>query len=206
MRAGWAKLSIVLLGLGVLAGCATDTRYDDPAKIAAARYVHDGPPALELYTMINARSGAGAHTSLLINGSERIIFDPAGSVSFSSVPERADVLFGVTPEVKRAYASAHARSTFYVTIQRIEVSRDVAQQALQLAVNNGAVSQAYCANATSSLLAKLPGFEGIKTTFYPQNLRAQFAAIPGVTERVLRENDEDDKTIAIQRLERQLAQ
>lgn len=202
MNRASCRCAAALAAVLAVAGCTqTVSEYDPVEEVARARYVHDGPPALTLYTMINNRSNSGAHTSLMINGSQRVIFDPAGSVSFSAVPERADILYGVTPEVAQAYASAHARETYRVAIQRIEVSPDVAEAALQLAVSNGAVRQAFCTNATSSLLSQLPGFESIRVTFFPNNLRAQFAQLPGVTERVLRETDEDDKAIAIQRLE-----
>lgn len=199
-------MGVALAALIVLSGCSTDTRYDDRAKIEAARYVHDGPPALTLFTMVNRRTGAGAHTSLMVNASQRVIFDPAGSVSFNGVPENADVLYGISPPYAKAYESAHARETFYVAIQRVEVSPEVAEQALQLVLSNGAVSQAFCAQSTSTLLSKLPGFQSIKPGFYPNKLREQFAAIPGVTERVLIEEDEDDKSVAIERLESELAE
>lgn len=204
MRFRWAKLGAALAALIVLAGCATDTRMDDLETVRAARYVHDGPPALTLFTMVNNRSQAGEHTSLMINASERVVFDPAGSVSFSQVPERADILYGITPDLARAYTSAHARSTFRVVVQRIEVTPDVAELALQLAKQAGPVSQAYCAQSTSTLLAQLPGFENIRPTFFPVNLQNQMAQIPGVRESVLREDDEDDKRVAIDRLEREL--
>jgi hypothetical protein len=204
LRAALARLSLLCAALLVLAGCATDTRMDAPETVRAARYVHDGPPALTLYTMISNRSNSGAHTSLMINASERVVFDPAGSVSFAQVPERADVLYGITPAIASAYASAHARSTYRVAVQRIEVPAQVAEMALRLAQQAGPVPQAYCTQSTSQLLAQLPGFESIRPTFFPVNLQTQFAALPGVRERVLREDDEDDKRIAIARLERAL--
>ena len=85
------------LGLAVLGGCgaAPDrTRYDDLEVVQRAAYRHDGPPALTLYTMVSNKTGAGAHTSLMINGSQRVIFDPAGSVQHPDIAERGDVLFG----------------------------------------------------------------------------------------------------------------
>lgn len=98
--------------------------------ISSASYRHDGPAALTLYTMINNRSGAGAHSSVMINGSQRVIFDPAGTVRLSAVPERGDVLYGITPQVADFYARAHARETYHVVIQEIDVSPEVAEQAL----------------------------------------------------------------------------
>ena len=173
------------LALSLLAGCASDTSPNDASleEVSRAVYRHDGPPALTLYTMVSNKTGAGAHTSLMINGSQRVIFDPAGSVQHPDIAERGDVLFGVTPRIADFYARAHARETFHVVIQRIEVDAATAEKALQLALDNGAVSQAFCSQATSRLLRQLPGFESIRPTFFPNSLSDQFAKLPGVTTR-----------------------
>ncbi len=62
-----------------LAGCATNQPYADDATIAAVAYREPGPATLTLYTMVNNRTGKGGHSSLMINASQRVIFDPAGS-------------------------------------------------------------------------------------------------------------------------------
>lgn len=183
-----------------LVGCATNTGGvpdASPETVAQAAYRHDGPPAITLYTMVSNNSGAGAHSSIMINGSERVIFDPAGSVRHPDLPEREDVLYGVTPRIVEFYEKAHARETYHVLIQRIEVSPAVAEQALQLARTNGRVPQAFCASATSGLLSQLPGFEGIGRTFFPLGLAKQFAELPGVTESRVYDDDGDDKSAAI---------
>ncbi|WP_323783705.1 hypothetical protein, partial [Leisingera sp.] len=151
-----------------------------------------GPPALTLYTMINNRTGRGGHASLMINASERVIFDPAGSFYASVVPERNDVLYGITPAVEQAYRGAHARSTFHVVVQRIEVTPEQAQKAYRLAVANGPVPGAYCAQATIGILQQIPGFESLNRTFYPEKLSAQFGQLPGVVTERYYENDSAD--------------
>lgn len=195
---------LALAAAAFLSGCATETVWAPDDVVARAAYRHNGPTALTLYTMINNRSGEGAHTSLMVNASQRVLFDPAGSVKFTAVPERNDVLYGITPAVKTAYASAHARSTYHVMIQEIEVSPEVAELALKLVQENGAVSQAQCALSTSSILKKLPGFENIKTGWFPGKLAAQFGALPGVVTTTVYEDDDDDKSVAIQALDAQL--
>ena len=169
--------------------------------MSRAAYRHDGPPALTLFTMINNRSGAGAHTSLMVNGSQRVVFDPAGSVRHSAVPERGDVLYGITPRIEDFYARAHARETFHVVIQRIEVSPEVAEKALQLVTTNGPVAQSRCTASTAAILRQLPGFESISGTWFPKNLSDQFGQLPGVTETKLFETDSDDKRKAIEAFE-----
>lgn len=176
----------------------------DPARIAAAVYQHPGPPELILYTMINNRTGSGAHTSLLVNASQRVVFDPAGSVRFNASPEAKDVLYGITPQVKDFYERAHARSTYHVRIQSLPVSAQTAELALQLVQNYGNVPGGACTTATSTILSQLPGLN-IKRTLFPNRLADQFATIPGVTDRKLYEDDADDKSIAIAEFEARTA-
>jgi len=146
--------------------------------------------------MKNTGSDNGAHSGLLINASQRVIFDPAGSFAVSTLPERNDVIFGMTPRMEAFYASFHARETYYVIAQRIEVPAAVAEQALQLALANGPVPKAGCTRATSALLRQLPGFETIRPTFFPDNLYDAVAKLPNVETKTYRENDDDDKRIA----------
>nr|WP_174840314.1 MULTISPECIES: hypothetical protein [unclassified Ruegeria] len=179
--------------LAVLASCAGSQRPQaEQAEIVARSYRDPGPSTLTLYTMISTRNGSGAHTSLMISGSERVIFDPAGSFRADVVPIKDDVLYGITPNVERAYRSSHARETHYARIQTIEVTPQQAEIALQLAKQSGPVAGAFCANATAQLLQQVPGFEGISTTFYPVKLSEQFGALPGVQTAEYRENDDAD--------------
>ncbi|UAB89238.1 hypothetical protein I5192_00700 [Ruegeria sp. SCSIO 43209] len=187
------RILIACLLAVTVAGCAGSQRPQaDPSEIVARSYRDPGPSTLTLYTMISTRTGSGAHTSLMISGSERVIFDPAGSFRADVVPIKNDVLYGITPNVERAYRSSHARETHYARIQTIEVTPQQAEIALQLAKQMGPVSQAFCANSTSQLLQQVPGFEQIKTTFYPVKLSDQFGQIPGVVTTDYRENDSAD--------------
>lgn len=195
------------LALLALAACGSaDTRPDASFEaVSRAAYTHSAPPALTLFTMINNRSGAGAHTSLMINGSQRVIFDPAGTVRLSAVPERGDVLYGINPAVADFYARAHARETYHVVVQRIEVSPQVAEQALQLAINNGSVNSGMCTASTSALLRQLPGFGSVTSTWFPKKLMDSFETLPGVQTTKIFENDDDDKGVAIAAFERAAA-
>lgn len=186
-----------VLALLALTACAGQQPYADDATIRAVSYRDSGPASITLYTMVNNRTGAGGHSSLLISASERVIFDPAGSFYADVVPERNDVLFGITPGVEQAYRSAHARSTFHVQYQTIEVTAAQAEAAYRLALQNGAVPGAFCANATSSLLSRVPGFEDIRVTFQPTKLAEQFATLPGVTTKTYYENDSEDLAVGL---------
>ncbi|MEX0283038.1 MAG: hypothetical protein AB3N23_00350 [Paracoccaceae bacterium] len=182
-----------------LAACSTKpVVYDDEAFVRSVSYRDPGPASITLYTIINNRSGSGAHTALLINASERVIFDPAGSFFMDAVPEQHDVLFGITRNIEFYYRSAHARSTFHVLMQTIEVTPEQAEMAYRLARANGPVGDAYCAQSTSSILSRIPGFESIKVTMFPNNLARQFAALPGVEEFRYYEEDDPDLQKALQ--------
>ncbi|WP_298935375.1 hypothetical protein [uncultured Ruegeria sp.] len=187
------RILIVCLLAVTVAGCAGSKRPQaDQAEVIARSYRDPGPSTLTLYTMINTRTGSGAHTSLMIGGSERVIFDPAGSFRADVVPVVDDVLYGITPAVEQAYRSSHARETHYARIQTIQVTPQQAEIALQLAKQSGPVAGAYCANSTASILKQVPGFEQIDVTFFPVKLSEQFGQIPGVVTEEYRENDDAD--------------
>lgn len=179
-----------------LSACSAAEVWAPDDVISRAAYRDPNDTYLTLYTMKNVGSDNGAHTSLLINASQRVMFDPAGSFEQDRMPERNDVLFGVTPQLEEFYVSYHARVTYYVVGQTVQVPPQVAERAMQLAFANGPVPQAQCARSTSRLLRKVPGFEGIRQTWDPNRIQEDFAVLPGVTTREFRENDADDKAVA----------
>ncbi len=193
------------LPLAAATACSAPQTSSPPAMIATKRFAGLGPRVLTLFTMRNVSSGGGAHSSLLIDApSQRIIFDPAGSFRHSTIAERNDVLFGVTPEVESYYVSYHARETFYVLGQTARVNDAVAERALNLALSYGPVAQSFCTNATSRILRQLPGFDGLPRTFFPNTLANAFGELPGVMTREWRENDPDNKALALAEIEMQL--
>ncbi|MEL6640483.1 MAG: hypothetical protein AAFP98_04075 [Pseudomonadota bacterium] len=172
-----------------LAACSAEYVWAPDDVVKAATYRNPGASVLRLYTVRNSGSDNGAHTALMIDASERVLFDPAGSFKAQGVPERNDVLHGFSPVAETAYRSFHARSDFYIAWQTVAVPPAVAEQALVLAKANGAVPKANCTRATSSILKQLPGFESLRTTWFPNNLQDAFANIPGVVTEELREFD-----------------
>lgn len=159
---------------------------------------------MSLFTVKNVGTDNGAHSGLLINGSQRVMFDPAGSFAHPAIPERNDVIFGMTPQLLELYRSYHARETFYVVEQALPVAPEIAERAMQLAFVAGPVGKARCTFSISELLTKLPGFAPIRTTFFPDNLETQFAKLPGVETSEYRENDADDKTEALATFDEEL--
>ena len=185
------RLVLCFVALLGLAACAVEPVFAPQAAVTAARYVHDGPTSITLYTVINNRSGAGAHTGLLINASERVMFDPAGSFQHPRVPERNDVHYGMTPRIVNFYIDYHARETFRVIEQTVVVSPGVAELAKQRSEAYGAVPKAQCSNSVTSILSGVPGFESIGSTWYPAKLSERFGRLPGATGRTITDDDAD---------------
>ncbi|MEP2782169.1 MAG: hypothetical protein ABJO67_12535 [Pseudoruegeria sp.] len=175
-----------------LAACTAEPTWAPDEAVAARIYHHDAPPSITLYTVINNRSNEGAHSSLLINGSQRLIFDPAGTWYHPSLPERNDVHFGMVDSAVIFYEDYHARVTFRVIAQKVEVSPEVAEEALRLVQANGAVSKTQCANTVSRILRDLGGFDEVPRTMWPLSVMEGFGKIPGVESRTIYDDSTDD--------------
>lgn len=180
--------------LFMLGSCAAESIWATDEEVSRAAYRHDGPPRITVFTMINNGNENGAHTSLMINGSQRVIFDPAGSFNKNRhLPERNDVLFGITPEVADVYTRYHARKTFRVKIQELDVSPELAERAIQLVKANGPVPNAACSFSTSRILSEL--FPGqVRRSWSPRRTADEFGRIPGVRTQELYEYDDDDNS------------
>ncbi|WP_420862257.1 hypothetical protein [Algirhabdus cladophorae] len=192
---GW--LLACALPLMVAACTVVPSTYASDELVAQKRYVHAGPTSLTLLTVLKNSSDGGAHLALMVNGSERVIFDPAGSFQHPVIPERGDVIIGSNPAVYDVFVDYHARVTYRVVEQVIEVSPAVAELALQKVYANGAVPQAMCSQSITTILSELPGFESIRQTWFPKNAMDQFGALPGVATRVYRDDDPDDKDLVL---------
>lgn len=189
-----------------LSACGTAEPVWAPDELVnKMRYRHPGPPRLTLITMLNVGSNNGAHSALLINAQERVLFDPAGSFVHPSIPERNDVIFGMNPQILDVYISYHSRETFYTLIQELDVSEEIADQAYRRVLSYGAVPKANCSRATSTVIRELPGFETISVSFFPEKLAEQFGAMPGVRSWTHYETDSDDKREAMAELSKLLS-
>lgn len=182
-------LSIALVALLALAGCGPEPKWADDASVSRASYKAPGNPSITLYTMVSNDTGAGGHTGLMISGSERVLYDPAGSWRHPNAPERNDTHHGFTPWMESFYLDYHARSTYHVVIQTIDVPLEVANAAIASARQTGAAPKAYCARNTSTTLSRLPGFGNLGVTWYPIKLMEKFATLPGVRTRKVYDDD-----------------
>lgn len=177
----------------VLAACGgpAEPVWAPDAAVERARYAHDASPSITLFTVVSTRNGSGAHSGLLINGDERILFDPAGTFKLPFAPERNDVHFGMTERALDVYIDYHARETFDVHIQEVPVTLEQARIAAQLVKSYGAVPKAQCALSITSVLKQVPGFDDIRSTYFPVGLSRRFGEVTGVPPIVISDDDAD---------------
>lgn len=174
-----------------LSACGAESQWASDEAVRVAAYSHNGPPTITLFTVVSTRNGSGGHASLMVDGSQRIMFDPAGTWRHPSLPERNDVFFGMTPDMVNFYIDYHARETYDVVQQSKVVSPEVAEMVAQRALNYGAVAKTQCATSVSAILSGVPGFESIPRTMSPKKLMKAFGALPGVTTRTISDDDAD---------------
>lgn len=199
------RLWLILLVLAAaVSGCTAIAPYAKDEVVAAASYRDDGPREFKLMTVINVDSGSAAHSALLINGPERILFDPAGSFEYGPIPERNDVLFGISPRHEFVYKTSHASEKRYIQIQTVQLTEEQGMAAYQAALNWGASPAAYCTRATSGVIRSIPGFESINSTWYPRKLADQLSTFPGVSQELYYEGDAATLDEAIEAFEADL--
>jgi len=185
-------LAIGLLPI-ILAACGgpAEPIWAPDDAVQKAIYRHDGPPKITLFTVINVRSGSGGHSGLLINGDQRLIFDPAGTFKLPFAPERNDVHFGMTENALKVYIDYHARQTWNVRVQELDVTIEQARLLTKLVQEYGAVPKAQCTLSMTRILKQVPGFESIKVTYFPNELSKKLAQFPGVRTQLITDDDAD---------------
>lgn len=192
MRALVKLLAVLTLALGV-AACTKPANDSPQEEILNAAYQAPGGPSITLFTTVNGRSNGGAHTAMMINADQRVIWDPAGGFKHEAVPELRDVLYGINARRLDGYLRFQSSDVFYVIAETIPVSQAVAQQAMQLVQARGPVSDAQCALSTSQIMQQLPGFETIKSGWYPLKLHEQIETRPDV--RTVYYKTDEDKVV-----------
>lgn len=179
---------LALTAVAVLAGCEI-YRPANPDEIAGARYVSPEPPSVTLMSMVNRSSGRSAHVGLLINASEQVLYDPAGTFTHPALPRKGDVHYGMTPRFVDYYERYHARFDYFVEVQKVEVSRAAAEQLLANAKAQGQGMKMTCAIDMADVLKPVPPFQDVPVSFFPEALRKSFADMPGVETHYVYESD-----------------
>lgn len=185
---------LLLIAAAALAGCASTAEpvWAPEADVTRAAYSHAAPASVTLYTVINNRSDEGGHTAVMVNGAQRVMWDPAGTWWNPASPERNDVHYGITPRMEEIYVDYHARESWRVVIQEVAVSRATADGLITAFEANGAVPKARCANVTSAILRQFPEFAAVRRTWFPVQVMADFDAIPGMRKSVVYDDDDDN--------------
>ncbi|QBY02256.1 hypothetical protein E2K80_17175 [Rhodophyticola sp. CCM32] len=192
------KAFLLLTVLTVLSACAAPSVWAPDDAVTRAAYAPPPPPTVTLLTAISNGSGAGGHSSLMIDGAQRLMFDPAGSWHHPNVPERNDVLYGMTPQLYGFYMDYHARETYHMVVQEIQVSPETAARLSQAVQQYGSVSAARCALSISRVLSQTPGFESIGVTWSPRRIMNRFEDLPGVRTSRVYDDDSDDNLELLQ--------
>ncbi len=183
------KTLLALSLLIFLTACGSKLPWASDERVQKATYFHGGTPSITLLTVINNKSGSGGHTALVVNASERLIYDPAGSFYNIAAPERADILHGITPDMLNLYLNYHARSDFHVVMQTKNLSAKDAEIVLRTAKNHGASASGFCSVNSSQIIASIPGLGNFPTSFYPVKTMKAFARLSGVTTRRIYQDD-----------------
>jgi hypothetical protein len=192
------RLCAALALAGALAGCAAEEVWAPEEAVQRAAYSPGGSPTVTLVTMISNSSGSGGHSALIIDGAQRVVFDPAGSWHHPQVPERNDVLYGMSPTLMGYYMDYHARETYHVVLQEVDVTPATAASLIASVQSYGAVPQAQCSLSISRVLSRTPGFESIGTSWYPVRTMNRFGELPGVRESQIFDDDSDDNLELLQ--------
>ena len=199
------RLAAAFLILLSLSACGAQSVWAPDEAIRDAAYTHPGASTITVYTVVNNGSGSGAHSGIMISGSQRVLFDPAGTFKVNVVPERDDVHYGINERIREFYELFHARESFHVIAQEVEVSPEVAELAIQKVEAYGAVSKAMCTIAATEVLQGLPGFEHVRRKWTPNTLTEDIAMMDGVVTREIYEYDDDDKTIVLAEFQEAMA-
>ncbi|MEM9709578.1 MAG: hypothetical protein AAF871_12410 [Pseudomonadota bacterium] len=190
----WGRSGLATIALLALAACGgpAEPVWAPDTAVDAARFQSAGPSKVTLFTVRSVGSGSGAHAGLMIAGSERVLFDPAGTFRHPRAPERNDVHFGITDDVLDVYIDYHARASHDVEILEIEVTRSEADALIGEVTSYGAVPKAQCSLAITRVLSRQDRFASMEVTYFPGAAARRFAALPSTSMRVVTDYDAPD--------------
>lgn len=195
MQSIFTKFFIFLFVSLSLTGCVTKKISWAPSNtIKSVTFKNNDPASITLLTMINNNTGFGGHSALLINAGERILFDPAGTFFHPQIPERHDVLYGISDAALEKYVDYHARPSIHVVLQKIEVDPKIAQEIRKQAENYGPVQDMMCSLAISDILGKNKIFKSIPKSIFPKNMMKSFSNLKVDKTTIIYDYFEADET------------
>lgn len=160
-----------------LAACAGTFNRISSADAEAARSPWAGAPEVILVTV--TLEGLGMHSGLVVAGSQRVVYDPAGGWDTPAPLEQGDLRYDMTPARMADYLGYHSRGGREVVLIRRPVPPPVADAAIAFAETRAPLPFGACAFGTSALLSRLPGFEPIVPMIGPRRLRSAFMQLDG---------------------------
>lgn len=186
----FVKLIGLMMMIALTSACAVEKNASSK-NIAAVSHVSEERPYIAVVSMVNRGSGRAAHTAMLINASQRVIYDPAGTFQHPELQERGDIHYGVNDRMLSYYNRYHARFSHYVHTQKVYVSAETAEAVLRRTQAQGASPKMFCTIHTGEILKDIPQFSHIQPGFFPEGLRRQMASVPGVIDSYVIEEDRE---------------
>ena len=174
------RFYFLILPVLLVLGCTPLPELDLTKEIDVPRCSHPGGATVTLVTVLRSKGGAGTHSALIVNGNQRVIFDPSGSFNHESLTIRGDVIYGANPAVVDTYIDYHTHNTHDTSALTVHVPDEITEDLLVRIMKLGYVQRAHCAQSISSLLHDTHGFESIRTTFFPKNLMENFLELKNV--------------------------
>ena len=115
-------------------------------------------------------------SGLLINGSQQVLYDPAGTFTHPDLPRRGDIHYGMTPRYVDYYERYHARFDYFVEAQKVPVSRAPRPTSSSPTPRRRARRmKMICALDVADVLRPVPPFQDVRKSFFPEALREDFA-------------------------------
>lgn len=189
------NILLALLVPVMLSACGTSSGvWATDEAVARAAVRGDGPPMVTLFTMINNENGEGAHSALMVNASQRVVFNPAGTFNHPRAPQRADTHYGIDDPMVDFFIDYHARTTYHVVRHDVPVTAEQAEMILARIETKGTVPRALCATSINSILRDVPGFESVSRSPFPKRMMRSFDEIPGVTIRRYYDDSPGDRS------------
>jgi hypothetical protein len=185
------RILALLVAATLATGCAQRV-WDGDERVARAAYSNGKPPSVTLITVVRNDLNVGTHSALVVNGSERVLFDPAGSWKHPRSPERNDLRFGIDDRVLAHFLDYHTRRSHRTIVQEVAVPASVADAVTSSLAQAGPAAPGFCALTISRALRRVEGFGAIGATPFPSMLMRDFGRLSGARTRVFVDDDPAD--------------
>ena len=161
-------------------GCRATSGGDPASEADLPRYRDLGSATVTLITVLSKRDCSGGHSAFIVTGEHRVIFDPEGSLSHTSLAVSGDVIYGANPAVVESFIGYHTRNTDDTVTETLDIADAVASDLLIRVMLYKTVMRSFGTQSVGAPSRSTPGFEGMGPMFPSKNLMESFATQPGV--------------------------